>query len=217
MTDKEIVKELIALYGNQIKDVYELPRAYCSGGIEDVKAIYLGCDPSNNKNIQFPFAFAHECGVKLFDPFIKSHTAQLEQIGLSWDKVYTQNLCRNYFKEETSKNKIWKQVANDYWIDKLKEELSQFDLKIPVLLTSQILLEVLCKDGYEKKLAPEFYDFSVDNHIAIPIPADKNKLNRELIPLYRGKSPLYKIPYLLKDDNWKEYKDSIIAYLNKKN
>lgn len=216
MTDKEIVKELITLYGNQILEIYELPKAYYPGGIDKVKAIYLGCDLSNNNNIQFPYAFAHESGEKIFDPFIKSHSAQLEQIGLSWDKVYTQNLCRNYYRDETSKNKIWKQVANEYWINKLKEVLSQFDLKIPVLLTSQILLEVLGIDGYEKMLAPQFYDYNVDNHIAIPIPANKNKLGRELIPLYRGKSRKYDVSYHLKNKEWDKYRISITECLKEK-
>lgn len=215
MNDKVIIEELKAKYGNENILDFDFPKVYFPGGIDNIKAIYLGCDPSNKHSTDLPYVFAHESGLKIFKPFIESHTEQLEQIGLSWDKVYTQNLCRNYFKDETSKNKIWKKVANDYWINKLKEELSQFDLKIPVLLTSQILLEVLGIDGYEKKLAPEFYDFNNENHIAIPIQADKNKLNRDLIPIYREKSPGFKVSYHLKNKKWNDYKNSIIAYLNK--
>lgn len=217
MTDKEKVKELIALYGNQILEISELPKAYYPGGIDKVKAIYLGCDPSNKHSTELPYVFAHESNIKVFKPFIESHTEQLKQIDLCWDNVYTQNLCRNYFKEETSKNKIWKQVANDYWIVKLKEELSQFDLKIPVLLTSQILLEVLGIDGCEKMLAPQFYDFNVDNHKAIPIPENKNKLGRELIPIYRGKSRKYEVSYHLKYKEWDKYRTSIKQFFKDKN
>ena len=45
----------------QIKLTETLPKAYNPGGIEAVKAIYLGCDPTNNSyNIEFEYAFAHE-------------------------------------------------------------------------------------------------------------------------------------------------------------
>ena len=70
----------------------------------------------------------------------------MEVIDLNWEMVYTQNLCRNYFKSETSKNKIWKQAA-EIWIDILKEELDDlFSTKILVLLTSQLLFDVLLKE-----------------------------------------------------------------------
>ena len=182
-THKEIIAELLALYPTGIKVTDTFPEAYCPGGISNVKAIYLGCDPSNQHSSTLPYAFAHESKLKIFNSFLKSHTEQLTQIGLGWDKVYTQNLCRNYFEKETSKNPIWKEVAEAFWIERLKTELAVFDANIPVLLTAQVLLEVLGKDGYEKKAAADFYE----GKEAIPIPAISNKLNRDLIPLYRGR------------------------------
>lgn len=210
MGEKDIIFELSKIFGEQIPPITPLPKAYCPGGLSNVKAIYLGCDPSNNHSTKLPFAFAHESGFKVFNSFIKSHTEQLEQIGLNWNCVYSQNLCRNYFEKETYKNQIWKRAANEFWIDQLKVELAQFDTKIPVLLTSQILLEVLGLDGYENILAPDFYECRVD----IPIPANKNKLNRGLIPIYRGKSPKFKVNYHLKNEEWKEYRLRILKYLN---
>lgn len=210
MSDKSTILQLIKAFGKQIKPIDLLPAPYCPGGLSNVKAIYLGCDPSNNHSTKLPFAFAHESGFKVFNSFIKSHTEQLEQIGLNWGRVYTQNLCRNYFEKETYKNPIWERAANEFWIDQLKVELAQFDTKIPVLLTSQILLEVLGLDGYENILAPDFYECRVD----IPILADKNKLKRDLIPVYRGKSPKFKVIYHLKNEEWKEYRLRIIKYLN---
>ena len=133
------------------------------------------------------------------------HSEQLKQIGLDWNRVYSQNLCRNYFSDETGVNKIWKKVAEEFWIERLKEELSVFDPEIPVLLTSQLLLEVLGDKETSKYMAPYIYECRT----AIPIPADKNKLGRPLIPVYRGKSPRYKVSYHLKNKQWKEYRDLI--------
>lgn len=208
MGEKDIIFESSKIFGEQVHSITPLPKAYCPGGISNVKAIYLGCDPSNKHSETLPYAFAHESGLKVFNSFLKSHTEQLEQIKLNWESVYTQNLCRNYFEKETYKNPIWKRAANEFWIDQLKVELSQFDSKIPVLLTSQILLEVLGLDGFENILAPDFYECRVD----IPIPAIKNKLNRNLIPAYRGKSPKFEVSYLLKNKKWEDYKNLIVQH-----
>jgi hypothetical protein len=207
MNDQEIIKQLYEQYGEEIVKTEFLPKAYNPGGINTVKAIYLGCDPTNTKyNIPFCHAFAHGYKGTEFKQFIKIHEEQLKEIGLSWETVYTQNLCRNYFKEESSKNKIWKKVADEFWISELIKELSVFDSKIPFLLTSQLLLEVLGDNESSKYSAPDIYN----GLIAIPIPAAKNKLGRSLIPVYRGKSPRYKMSYHLKNDQWKNYRETII-------
>lgn len=210
MNEKNIIENLRYRYGEQILPVYELPEHYCIGNLAEIKAIYLGCDPSNRHSTTLPFAFAHKCNLPVFNSFIEAHTLQLKQIGLSWENVYAQNLCRNYFKEETSKNKIWKKVAEEFWIPELVKELEKFDPKTPVLLTSQLLLEVLGKNGYEKLPAPEFYECKT----AIPIPAHYNKLGRNLIPLYRGKSLRYEVTYHLVNEKWNEYRESVINYIS---
>ena len=212
MNDIQLISELSETYGDQIVVTEKLPQAYCPGGIEAVKAIYLGCDPTNtSKNILFDYAFAHGCEEKGFVQFRKMHLQQLKEIDLNWELVYTQNLCRNYFKEETGVNKIWKKVAEEFWIDRLIEELSVFDPRIPVLLTSQLLLEVLGDKETSKHTAPDIYECKIE----IPIPADKNKLGRPLIPIYRGKSPRYKVSYHLKYPEWGKYKNSIKEVLKK--
>lgn len=146
-TDIKFLHILKNKFNNEIDDRFYLPKAYWTVKKEMVKAIYLGCDSTNtNKNIQFDFAFSHGCNDKGFVNFRNKHLNQLEVIDLNWEMVYTQNLCRNYFKSETSKNKIWKQAA-EIWIDILKEELDDlFSTKIPVLLTSQLLFDVLLKE-----------------------------------------------------------------------
>ncbi|MFA5848853.1 MAG: hypothetical protein WC833_03140 [Bacteroidales bacterium] len=208
MNDKAIITDLRQRFGEFILPIEQLPHAYYPGGITNVKAIYLGCDPSNNHSIELPYVFAHNCNLKVFNTFIKAHTFQLEQIGLNWEKVYSQNLCRNYFKIETAKNRIWKTVAINYWVDQLNKELAMFDSKIPVLLTSQVLLQVLAIGRYENILAPDFYECKV----TIPIPAQESKLNRDLIPLYRGKSPQFNVSYHLKNKEWQNYREEIIKY-----
>ncbi|MDP2722542.1 MAG: hypothetical protein Q8O72_07290 [Bacteroidales bacterium] len=200
MNDEATVLELMKKYGERILPVYSLPKAYCPGGTANVKGIYLGCDPSNSHSESLPFVFAHESGLKVFSSFLKAHTEQLKQIGLGWEEVYTQNLCRNYFKNETSKNPIWAQVANEFWIKILKEELSQFDYKIPVLLTSAYLYHVLVTGKKHKPI--EYYQ----NTQPIPIPSELNKLNRPLIPLYRNRR---KIDYHLSNPAWESYRNKI--------
>ena len=204
MKDKEILHDLQTKFGENILDASPFPKAYCPGGIENVKAIYLGCDPSNKHSTKLRCAFAHESDLPVFKQFINKHSKQVENIGLSWDTVYTQNLCRNYFAKETTNNiSLWKKAAKDYWIDKLVEELnSLFPLNIPVLMSSQHLLEVLGINGFEKIKAPEFYECKR----SLAIPADSNKLGRDLIPLYRGKNPNFNISYSLENKEWKNYK-----------
>jgi hypothetical protein len=205
MTDQEIINQLHNEYGDQIVVTEDLPLSYCPGGINLVRAIYLGCDPTNLKyNIRFPFAFAHGAEGATFKQFIIMHSAQLNEIGLSWETVYTQNLCRNYFDKETGNNqKLWTKVAREFWIPIIKEELSIFKPSIPVLLTSQFLLEVLGDEETSKYTALDFYQCKRP----IPVPASKNLLDRPLIPVYRGLNPKLKISYQLK--NWKDYADLI--------
>ena len=206
MTDQEIIQHLHETYGEQIILTESLPQAYCPGGKDKVKAIYLGCDPTNLKyNAQFPYAFAHGYDGPEFKQLIKMHYDQLKAVGLSWETVYAQNLCRNYFDMETGVNKIWKKVAVEFWIEHLKEELSVFDPKIPVILTSQLLLEVLGDKESSKYSAPDIYE----GKIAMPVPADKNILGRPLIAIYRGKSPRYKVSYHLKYKEWGNYRETI--------
>ena len=194
-----IVSELISNYGNNVLADIPFPKAWCKD-ISSVKAIYLGCDPSNKKNIRFEFVFALENNKPLFNNFIKTNEANLREVDLNWENVYVQNLCQNYFKEETSKNiKLWKKIAKEYWIDNLRKELSIFDLKIPVLLSSYSLYEVLLKKGVEKIKPIEFYCCREK----IPVKPELNLLNRPLIPFFRNRQ---KRDYHLSNPDWINYK-----------
>lgn len=205
-----MISELIKQYGSEkILDYTPFPKPW-NPGIEKVKAIYLGCDPSNKSQDRFEYVFALKSGNPRYNAFLKSHGDNLSAINLGWDSVYVQNLCQNYFMEETSKNlKLWKQVAREFWIPRLKEELQIFSSNIPVLLTSQYLLEVMAFDGYEKIPAFDFYNCDQ----SIPIPAQKNHLCRPLIPFYRGRNPRINEKYHLSNERWIEYRNSVIKVI----
>jgi hypothetical protein len=196
MTPTEIRNKLKPEDRERVLD-HPYPKAYCHD-LNNVKAILLGCDPSNNHNKHLPYVFALESGDKKFNSFLKSWESSLEAIDLRFEMVYIQNLCRNYFEHETSQNKIWKEVA-ELWIPELKKELAVLDPEIPILLTSELLYEVLLKNPDEKVRAIDFYEMNMP----IPIKSADNKLGRPLIPFYRH----YK--YQIDKVEWKPYRKRV--------
>lgn len=150
-----------------------------------VKAIYLGCDSTNTKfknRFEYVFALPNGDGYG-FRQFVRSHRANLEQVGLSWETVYVQNLCQNYFTKETGANSDdWKKAAKN-WIPILKKELSVFHPDIPVLLTAEVLYRVLLKNGVTPKRASEFYRSRHASEVMVT--PEQNELGRPLIPFYR--------------------------------
>ncbi len=160
------------------------PRSYCANP-SSVKAIYLGCDPSNKGEKRFCYAFALPDGDEYgFGRFVSGHEASLKSIGLTWNKVYAQNLCQNYFTKETSENlKNWKRAA-ELWIPILKEELRTFSGEIPVLLTAEELYRILLKPGENPTKAKDFYN----GKAPVPISPELNRLGRPLIPFYRHRN-----------------------------
>lgn len=218
---QKILTKLNELFPGQIDLSKHIPEPYWNNekDVNKVKAIYLGCDPTNTvKNIQFEYAFAHGTSDPGFKRFITLHENQLTSIGLNWDLVYAQNLCQNYFTSETAKNKIWKQAAQAIWIDELNNELNKlFVIDIPVLLTSQLLLDVLLNDDMlERGKRPARYDAMkfYSGETNIPIPSDHNKLRRPLIPVCRGRNPKTGKSYMLSNDMHHEYVNRIKQILN---
>jgi len=215
ISDKEILAELKSKYPDEIEEVFPFPKSYPENvQTERLKAIYLGCDPSNNHTNELSYVFALGSTPPIFKAFVTVHTNQLKAIGLEWEDVFVQNLCRNYFKKETSKNiSVWKRIAKEYWIEKFRAELDELKIPdtVPVLLSSIYLYDVLVTDKEWKNMsAPEFYTCEVD----IPVPADKNLLNRPLIPLYRGKSRVFPVSYYLKNEaHWAQYINQVKSVL----
>lgn len=188
-----ILNILTANFQNEMITYDDLPKPYPEK-INNPKAILIGCDPSNNHNIRFKYVFALERTNKKFEGFLKSWDCSLCAIGLNFNKIYTQNLCRNYFKKETSKNKIWYKAA-EIWIPELKKELDQFDKDVPVLMSSEYIYKSLLKNKKDFIKASAFYNCTKN----IPISSKLNKLDRPLIPFYRhfkysiNKYPFYQI------------------------
>jgi hypothetical protein len=179
--DETIFKELKRRFGDEILDAPEWPDAYPSA-IKFPKAILLGCDPSNQHDTKLPFVFAHGSENPIFNSLKSYWKSNLAAIGLSEEEVYWQNLCKNYFRKETSKNKrIWKEATTEVWIPKIKEELDQFNRDVPVLLSAEILLHVL-KTKRKAYKAAALYQLEIET----PIPPEENKLGRPLFPFYRG-------------------------------
>jgi hypothetical protein len=201
LKDEEILTELKNKFVDEVIDYLPFPKAYPEN-IDSPKAILLGCDPTNIKyNICFEHVFALERTHKEFERFVSDWDESLKAIDLSFETIYTQNLCRNYFKEETGKNKIWYEAA-DFWIPYLIHELKQFDENIPVLLSSETIYKALLNKGEKPIGASDFYNLVVE----IPIPPEKNKLNRFLIPFYRHRK--YSI------NNYPEYRNKLFVFFN---
>jgi len=154
MTENEILKELHFKFGDLILN-NSFPKPYCKN-LDTVKAILLGCDPTNKFSANLPYVFALESGLPIFNSFIAHWERSLNEIGLSLNNVYIQNLCKNYFVTETSCNRKWDKVAR-FWIPYLKEELCMFPKNIPVLLSSERLYKVLLNDDVGANKAIEIY------------------------------------------------------------
>jgi len=202
---KKIIVRLHVAGILSVDDYTPFPKPYCVDP-SAVKAIYLGCDPSNTGGKRFCYAFALPDGEEYgFGPFVKDHKSNLLQIGLSWETVYAQNLCQNYFTKETSANLAeWKKAA-EIWTKTLKKELSAFPSDIPVLLTAEVLYEALLKSGVKPQKAIEFYNCKGGG--TIPVPPKDNKLDRPLIPFYRHRR------YHLLKNKWPSYQESVSKWV----
>lgn len=76
-----LLQQLKEKFGNEIDSSFNLPKAFMPCERDLVKAIYLGCDPTNkHKNIPSDYAFSHGCVVKGFVMFRMKHLKQLEAI-----------------------------------------------------------------------------------------------------------------------------------------
>jgi hypothetical protein len=177
----------------------DYPKAYYTD-IKSVRAIVIGADPGNIKKEEFQYVFELESGTQ--SDYFRKILKNIELIGLSLEDLYVQNLCKNYFKEVTSDNDIWSEVA-ELWIPLLKKELdSFFDSSIPVFITAGKIRDVLCLSVKKNK------DYKRNYQDATFIDSKDNKLNRTLIPLYRPNNDYYCLM------NWKPYTEKIKALFN---
>ena len=194
-------QKLLIQYPTQVLDIYPWPEAFCIYPSK-IKAIVLGCDPTNTHTKSMPFVFGFHSPHKEAPKFFSGIEENLQQIGLDHTCVYIQNLCRNYFDQESSDNKVWKEVAQ-LWIPRLKEELHNLPDERPVFLTSELLYKVLLNEGLKPYSASELYS----NLELTPIPAKDNRLNLPLLPLYRHHE------YKLDLEKWEGYRTKLMNYV----
>lgn len=178
-------------------DITNLPKPYL--GKNKLKGIILGVDPTNEgiKNklglieLEYVFGLNHDTYEGLF---FAPQKENLDELELSKEDFYIQNLCRNYFTESTYKKDFWYDTFNKIWINYLLDELKDFDSKLPILSTSDVVTFALCpfakdfrtKEIYKGLLIPNF--FYVVN------------LKRIVYPMYRNKD--YKLKYF---ENYKNF------------
>ncbi len=175
-------------------EITELPQAYIGKG--EIKAILLGADPTNNgiKTNKGQKQLKTVFGIDEYTEFFRPQLTNLNQVGLTVDNLYIQNVCRNYFVDETSKNKNWNKIAQ-LWLKHLKEELDAFDpeRKLPVLATSEVIVKVLieipvskAREIYDKVMS--FYSRALDRkiyafyrHPAYALSSSKNKIYKNFL------------------------------------
>ncbi len=173
----------------------ELPAAFNGGSL---KAIFLGTDPGRTRdgtnNARFQYVFCLEKG---FDsPYFTQFRKNLEEVHLTLQNLYVQNLCRNYFTLDTLDHRYhWLRCAR-LWLSSLKSELDTVDpgRRLPVLISAHILLKALttgrCQEAEYYYRSGKFVDIR------------NNVLGRTLIPFFRGGAGKYD----LSTDTWKDYK-----------
>lgn len=178
-------------YPDIISPLLPFPEPFLGSG--PIKAILLGADPTHIvENDPLPlkmvFNLNHEKS-----PYWRGIQKNIQMIaGLSRENVFVQNVCRNYFKVETSRNKEWVKIAREFWIPILKEELdSMFPAAVPILMTTEFILRAALKDKINLLKANNIYAECVS------IQKEDNLFNRELLAFYRH--PAYSL------FNWPEY------------
>ena len=128
---------------HNIKD-YPVPAPFCINR-KKVKAIILGCDPSNRSDNGDTVKLCTVFGIGTGDHrYFRDVLKNLKTIGLNLEDIYVQNVIPYYMKGVTFKNKNWKAIA-EYTLPNLIKELDSFDRnrRIPVLMISEIIYKFL--------------------------------------------------------------------------
>lgn len=191
MAELQILQQLLKDHPDKVHDRYPFPEPFRGTG--EIKAIVLGADPTriSKDETSQPFEVVFELDNPK-SPYWRGIGKNIRLIdGLGEDNLYVQNLCRNYFTKETSKNKEWELIARNYWIPFLRKELDElFPQSIPILITTQFILRACLISGRPMKPL-SIYE---GNKAIAP---EENLFGRKLLALYRHHS------YSL--DHWKDY------------
>jgi hypothetical protein len=180
-------------------EIIDLPKPSIGKG--PLKAILLGADPTNDGIrkkpglIQLEFVFGIH--TKYEKDFFSPQILNLKAINLTKENLFIQNVCRNYFKVQTSGNKAWESVAR-IWLPFLKEDLDAFSSQIPVLVTADKIMKLLIPNA---PMADDMYN------MRIKPPFHSDILDRDIYPLYRHSK------YLL-SNSWNEYRTYLTKIFN---
>jgi len=202
------IKELNDLFPGKIKD-YPYPKPWPSENpdISKIKAIVLGCDPSNfskgSETQVLETVFGIE-GKGKDGRYFAGILQNMNQLGLKLTDLYVQNLCRNYFDKVTAENDCYPEAAK-LWRKSLCSELDELQIPrhVPVFMTSQYIYKALIKEAVHEFSPADLYG----THGLLPIAAEDNHLSRPLFPLYRGGYGAYK------PDKQLVYKETVLTYL----
>jgi hypothetical protein len=196
-------KDILSMIENKFSNVYvsadELPKPYV--GSESIKAIMLGTDPGNyikGETLFFDYVFALE---NSNSPYFREIQKNIDVLGkLSLENLYVQNLCKNYFNCDASNNNHWKEVA-EIWLPHIISEFDQqLDKNVPILVSAEIILDVILKNPRTKKQAEDYYSD------VIFIDKEENHFGRTLIPFFRHHK------YNL--SNWDKYREALDSYFS---
>ncbi len=196
-------EEILTEIETKFKDVFvkadSLPKPFIGG--EKTKALLIGTDPGNlinGETMVFDYVFGLENKRSPYFRSTQSNINTLNNLGL--ENLYVQNICKNYFNCDATKNKYWKEAAT-IWLPYIVKEIDlQFEKNVPVLISAEIILDVILKNPQTKLKAETYYS---DN---IFIDQAENYFERTLIPFYRhSKYSLAK---------WEKYREAIDNYFS---
>ncbi len=179
MSSKKEVFNLLLnnpLFGNACINNPDFPEPF-HRGLNNVKAIILGADPSTPDKKVLKHVFGLENPKSpYFEPILKN----LSHIDLSLDNIYVKNLCPNYFTDVTDNNDLYLEIAKEYWLPILRDELNLlFKPEIPVLVTAWKPFIVVAPDAkkYKNCKSRIYTEVKIFN---------QNLLGRPVIALFRG-------------------------------
>jgi len=157
------------------------PKSFCFNKSK-IKAIVLGCDPTNFSNKGNRVSLSYAFGIGQDPRYFMDVLKNLNIIGLNLEDIYITNLVRTYLKDETEKNTTW-EISAKRSLKDLFEELEEIDpkRKLPVFLTAKRIYTFLLNDNIPRQRPKDIYDLKAE----IPIKPENNKLKRNLFPLFR--------------------------------
>lgn len=200
-------KQLQSKYPKILHDIskYPAPSPFCIDR-KKVKAIVLGCDPSNRSDNGKTLRFCTVFGIGTGDHrYFRDILSNLKSVGLGLENIYVQNIIPYYMKKETTENKYWNEIAEILLKDLIKE-LDSFDKKkkIPVFMSSEVIYKFLLNDKKDYRKPKDLYNIKE----YLPVKKEINKLGRKLFPLYRH------YQYRLSTDRFQVYKNILTKHLS---